>query len=152
MPTLFMETTEILPERTISEIEGILIRYGATAVLKEYTEGTIEAVSFRVKVGQNEVPIRLPCRWQAISEIFVKRKAGKWNYIVGKEQRKVIAEKARRVAWRQILRWVEAQMALVETSMVKVEEVFFPYIMAPSGQTLFEIQEHKGLLLGSGDR
>ncbi len=149
--TLFMETTQIVPEQTIAEIENILIGCGATAILKEYSEGAIEAVSFRVKVGPSEVPFRLPCRWRAISEIFIKRKTGKWNYIVSKEQRKVIAEKARRVAWRQILRWVEAQIALIETNMVKVEEVFLPYAQVKGGQTVYELYESKHLLLGSGE-
>jgi hypothetical protein len=45
------------------------------------------------------------------------------------------------VAWRQILRWVQAQMALVETKMVKVEEVFLPYIQGPGGQTVYELYQ-----------
>ncbi|MDD4980682.1 MAG: hypothetical protein PHC54_05390 [Candidatus Omnitrophica bacterium] len=58
-----------------------------------------------------------------------------------------IAQQAKRVAWRQILRWVEAQMALVETNMVKIQEVFMPYIqMTISGQTLYEKIEQKGFI------
>ena len=140
MKTLFMETTEIPPEKTIAEIEAVLIQYGANAVLKEYAAGAIEAVSFRIKVGPSDIPFRLPCRWQAIQEIFVKRKAGKWNYIVSKATRDGLADKARRVAWRQILRWVQAQLALVETEMVTVQEVFFPYIQTKGGKTLYELQ------------
>ena len=34
------------------------------------------------------------------------------------------AEQAYRVAWRNILDWVEAQMALLEIGMAKMEEVF----------------------------
>lgn len=139
MKTLFMETTEITPEKTIGEIETVLIQYGANAVLKEYDAGTIEAVSFRVRVGAQDIPFRLPCRWKAIATVFEKRKAGKWNYTLSAETKRAYADKARRVAWRQILRWVQAQMALVETDMVKVEEVFFPYIQSKGGQTLYEL-------------
>ena len=50
---------------------------------------------------------------------------------------------AKRVSWRQILRWVEAQLALTYTNMVKVEEVFLPYIQVNvEGQTLFEKLEN----------
>src|ERR1700722_5703763 len=143
--TLFMETTEIAPEKTITEIEAVLIQYGANAVLKEYMDGAIEAVSFRIKVGTSDIPFRLPCRCQAIANVFRQRKKVSetaWVHTSPyfKEQRKKIEEKARRVAWRQILRWVQAQLALVETELVKVEEVFFPYIVAPTGQTIYEIQ------------
>lgn len=140
MKTLFMETTEISPEKTISEIEAVLIQYGANAVLKEYSGGAIEAVSFRIKVGPNDIPFRLPCRWKAIASVFEKRKAGKWHYTLSAKTKQRCADHGRRVAWRQILRWVQAQMALVETEMVKVEEVFFPYIQTRGGQTLYELQ------------
>lgn len=139
MKSLFMENTEIPPERTIAEVEAVLIQYGCNAVLKEYAAGTIEAVSFRIKVGSSDIPFRLPCRWQVIASVFEKRKAGKWNYTLSAETKKRCADHARRVAWRQILRWVQAQLALVETEMVKVEEVFFPYIQTKGGQTLYEL-------------
>ncbi len=145
--TLFMETTQISPDRTIGEIEAVLIENGCNAVLKEYHSGIIDAVSFRIKVGGRDIPFRLPCRWQAICAVFIKRKSGKWNYSVGESTKAACADKARRVAWRQILRWVEAQCALVQTDMVKMEEVFFPYIQSKSGQTLYELHEQKiGLL------
>lgn len=145
-----METTEIAPERTIAEIETVLVRNGATAVMKEYVDGAIEAVAFRVRVGQSDIPFRLPCRWKAIADVFAKRKAGKWNYTLSNSQKVLIADKARRVAWRQILRWIEAQMALVQTDMVKVEEVFFPYIQAKGGKTLYELHAGNLLALPSG--
>lgn len=152
MKTLFMETTEISPEKTICEIEAVLIQYGSHAVLKEYTAGAIEAVSFRIKVGAQDIPFRIPCRWQAIAQVFRKRKNMSdysWTNPAPyyQAQRKTIEDKARRVAWRQILRWVQAQLALVETSMVKIEEVFFPYIEAGNGKTIYELHADKiGLL------
>lgn len=56
---------------------------------------------------------------------------------------------AKRIAWRQILRWVEAQLALVETDMVKMQEVFMPYIQVNiKGQTLYEkLEESKFKML-----
>jgi hypothetical protein len=49
-------------------------------------------------------------------------------------------EQAERVAWRQLLRWVQAQLAMIDTGMVRTEEVFMPYIVvnAATNQTLFE--------------
>ncbi|GAI53070.1 unnamed protein product, partial [marine sediment metagenome] len=33
--------------------------------------------------------------------------------------------------------WVKAQMAIVETEMVRTEQVFLPYWITPSGKTLY---------------
>ena len=56
-----------------------------------------------------------------------------------------------RVAWRIIKDWVEAQMALVDTSMVKTEEVFLPYMMVKGDKTLAETMRiNPDFLLGSG--
>lgn len=150
--TLFMETTEIPPERTVGQIQEMLMRKGASAILTEMENGDIAAFCFRYKVGDNQIPFRLPCRWKNIESLLLKR-ANLHTWDAGFVRRKeAITLKAKRVAWRQILRWVEAQLALVDTSMVKIEEVFFPYIQSPSGETVYEIQEKKnfGLLLGSG--
>jgi hypothetical protein len=59
-------------------------------------------------------------------------------------------EQAYRVAWRNILDWVQAQMALLEIGMAKMEEVFLPYMLDQQGQTLFERMEQRGFLLESG--
>lgn len=146
---IYMETTNITPEKTVSEINAVLMRYGASAILTELEHGQIEAVSFKHKIGEEFVPFRLPCRWKNIETVLAKR--GRVHSWSAQRRREALALKARRVAWRQILRWVEAQMALVETSMVKVEEVFFPYIQTQSGKTLYEIQEQgKFLALTAG--
>ena len=57
---------------------------------------------------------------------------------------------AYRVAWRNILDWVQAQMALLEIGMAKMEEVFLPYMQDREGVTVFERMEQRGFLLESG--
>lgn len=119
---------------------------GAKSILIEYDGAKLSALSFQYMVAANAIPFRLPCRWQALETVL--RKSGKRP-----RSDDTFEGWARRVAWRQILRWIEAQMALVETSMVKIQEVFFPYICTQSGQTLYELQEHKGfLMLDSGQQ
>lgn len=147
--TLFMETTEISPETTVQQITKLLMQKGAAAILTEMENGSVAAVSFKYKVRDEHIPFRLPCRWKNIEALLAKR-AGIHDWSAAR-RREAVTLKAKRVAWRQILRWIEAQLALVDTSMVKIEEVFFPYIQAPSGETLYELQEKKGLMmLGSG--
>ena len=42
-------------------------------------------------------------------------------------------EQARRVAWRILKDWIEAQIALLESGMVEMEEIFLPYMLAGAG-------------------
>ena len=119
MKTLFMETTKIDPEQTVTQIQRILGQYGAGAVMTEYDKGEIVSVTFKVKIKDKDIPFRLPCRWEAIDKVLMSRRKRLKNT-------DEIAHQAKRIAWRQVLRWVEAQMALIETDMVKIQEVFMP--------------------------
>lgn len=142
--TLFMETTSISAEQTISEIQKILVKHGAKAIQTDYNGGEISALVFILPIGKAEQPFRLPARWEALYEVFIsRRKQNRWKQAVQDADRL----QAKRVAWRQILRWVEAQLALVETNMVKMEEVFMPYLVMPDGQTLFQMVEQKQFLI-----
>jgi len=135
MKRLFMETTKICPAKTVAKLQEILGEYGAEAIMIEYKEKEVFAVSFSINVKDSRIPFRLPCRWEAIYKVLGDRlKKGISNIADEK-----LKEQAKRVAWRQILRWVEAQLALVQTDMVKIQEVFMPYIQVNiGGQTLYE--------------
>ncbi len=132
--TLFMETTKIEPGQTVGEIQRVLGKYGAGAILTEYDKGEVVAVCFKVNVNGKDIPFKLPCRPEAIYQVLIKRRKNMMTDR-GIETAKL---QAKRVAWRQILRWIEAQMALVETDMVKLQEVFMPYIQLKLGNTLYE--------------
>lgn len=141
--SLYMETTQISAEQTVGEIQKILGYYGAQAILLEYKAKEVAAVSFKIDVKGQEVPFRLPCRWEAIHQTMmrrIKRHRPGMDYTA----------QSKRVAWRQILRWIQAQMALVETSMVKIEEVFLPYIQTRTGQTMYERLEAGNFLMLEG--
>ena len=45
---------------------------------------------------------------------------------------------ARNVCWRILRAWIEAQTALIQIGLVKVEQVFLPYAQSASGETLYE--------------
>lgn len=137
--TLYMETTEVKDHRTVAEIQDLLSKNHATAVMVNYDHGKVSAVSFQLTVDGQVVPFRLPCRWNAVEVMLRKtgrnpRKGDTWE------------DWSRRVAWRQILRWVQAQLAMVETGMVKTQEVFLPYVMVGGAKTMYEVIEGKKFL------
>jgi hypothetical protein len=45
---------------------------------------------------------------------------------------------AERIAWRIMLRWVESQMAMVESNLAEMGQVFLPYAMRGDGETLWQ--------------
>ena len=47
-------------------------------------------------------------------------------------------EQAKRVAWRQLLRWTEAQLAMIDAGMAHAGEVFLAYAEVEPGVTFFQ--------------
>ncbi len=138
MKTLFMETTKISPQKTVGEIQEVLGKYGASAIRTDYENGQVIGVSFTIDINRNQIPFRLPCRYLAVLDVLMDRIRGERSQEYLDKKREEYTEQAKRIAWRQILRWVEAQLALVETGMVKMQEVFIPYMLMDKGKTLFE--------------
>ena len=50
----------------------------------------------------------------------------------------ITPEQALRVSWRILKDWVQAQMAIVDTKMVRLEQVLLPYAIMPDGRMLYE--------------
>ena len=134
-------TTKIDPDKTAGEIAKLLSMAGAKAVLTEYNDedNYVSALSFKLVVNGQELGIKLPCDWKPVLNILEEDRKVPRSF--------VNREQAVRVAWRIVLAWVEAQLAIIQTKMVKTEEVFMPYIITKSGKTLFEqVSENKFLL------
>jgi hypothetical protein len=145
---LFMETTKIDASKTVAEIQSLLGKYGCSGVMTLYEKNEVKAVAFQIMFLDKNVAFNLPCRWECIYKNFVDRRASGYDRPVHRAEDD--AMQAKRVAWRQILRWVEAQLALVETNMVKIQEVFLPYMqMNIKGQTLYEsVEKQEFKMLG----
>lgn len=134
---IFMATTKIEPEKTVGEIQSVLVKSGLVkAIQTEYECGKITGISFIVSVTGEEIPFRLPAKWQPVLKALHKDR---------KVARHMVNEAhARRVAWRQLLRWVEAQMAMIEIGMVDIKEVFMPYMLIVNRNlTLYEELEQR---------
>ena len=146
--SLLNYTTKIEAVKTAGEISEMLRKAGAKAVLTEYDENReyVSSLSFTMILGEREVGFRLPCDWKPVLEILkndpkVPRRLCEDN------------EQAIKVAWRIVMRWIIAQLAIIETKMVTTEEIFLPYAIMPNGKTLSEtVQSNPSFLLGSGNK
>lgn len=135
-------TTTIEAFKTVSEIEYILMKHQAKSIMKNYEGESIISLSFLIDTGYAQIPIKLPAKVDECLKVLQKEK--KRN---PRKQIKATREQAERVAWRILKDWVEAQMALLDIEMAKCEEVFMPYIVEKTGQTLFEKLEEQKFLL-----
>jgi hypothetical protein len=140
--SLFMETTKKEPEETISEIQILLAKYGLRNLMMNYDmDGNVEAVSFTI--SENKTPYLLPSRYKPLLKLANERNT---KYIKPKDELQ-----CRRVAWRQVYRWIESQLAMVKIGMVEMEEIFLPYMMVDRNRTIFNLIQEKGIgLLSSG--
>jgi hypothetical protein len=135
---IFMGTTQIPASKTIGQISETLRRYGVSGVTQRYgPDGLVESVEFSVSRNGQEFAFMLPARVDAVFRTIHNRRKSYQRSQYAKCDR----EQAERTAWRQILRWVEAQMALMETGQVQLEEVFLPYMVNDVGQTMFQAFE-----------
>ena len=132
-------TTEISIDKTIQEIQKCLAVHGASAILAEYDdEGMVVSISFQIVMDEKKIGFKLPSDWRPVLKILETQDG------VGRKYR--TKEQAIRVSWRIIKTWVEAQMAIVETRMVKLDQVFLPYAVARDGRTMYEVVKAGNLL------
>ena len=129
-------TTKVDVYTTLGAIQGQLVRPGARKIMQEYdSAGRITALAFQVDTPMGTRGIRLPANVEAVHAVLTRQK--------GKCDR----AQAERVAWRIVKDWVEAQMAILESEMVQMDEIFLPYMIDGKGQTLFQAYRNNQLLL-----
>lgn len=134
-------TTQIDSYKTITEIQQILAKNGASkCVIDNDALGNPIAITFCLNWNGMTTAFALPCNFEGV------RRAMNRN---SKVPRKLCTdEQALRVGWRIVKDWVQAQMAIVEAQLSSMAEVFLPYAVTKTGDTLFKMLENdKSLLL-----
>ena len=135
-------STEVQASKTAGEIQALLVAHGASAITTGYGDGgIIQSISFKVRTPQGEVAIRLPIDREATLRVL-KRLWGQGKI----PHRYADPVQAERVAWRVVKDWVAAQMALLETEQVRLEQIFLPYVLTPQGKTIYEVAVQSGFL------
>ncbi len=122
-------TTTISVTKTVGEIETLLVKLGVLHIGKSYENGEIIALTFAIEREGVLLNFRLPANYK---EAFLLLKREKLSPKFKTEAQ------ALRVAWRTLKYWVEAQIDMLALRMVELTEVFLPYLLLDSGQTLFE--------------
>lgn len=123
-------TTSIDFNKTVGEIYAILARAKVQQISTDYENGMPSAIKFMMVFHEQEIHFRLPCNVEGVYKSLCN--APKVPYRLKTE------EQARRVSWRIIKDWIEAQLAIVESRQAEMTEVFLPYVVVDGGQTLFQ--------------
>ena len=133
-------TTKVDIFTTLGQIQGQLVKHGARKILQEYdADGHVEAVSFMIDTPVGVQAVRLPANVEAVQRVLIKQKV------------KCDREQAERVAWRIVKDWVEAQMAILESEMVSMAEIFMPYMIADrDGNTMYQLFTSRALQITAG--
>ena len=125
-------TTKVNAQKTVTEVMGLLVAKGANEVSIVYDDDQQPAgLRWTVQSPRlGRVAFALPCNTEAV---FVKLTEQR-IMVTAQEARR---QQAIRTSWRILKDWVEAQMALLETGMVTMDEIFLPYMLS-GGQTFYQ--------------
>ena len=131
-------TTSVPAFQSIGEIQGALAGHGAERIIVDYKDGKPTGISFVLNTSMGMHGFVLPASVDGTLRAFAKQKV--------KQNR----EQAEKTAWRNVRDWVLAQIALIESCDMAIEEPFLPYLADQKGNTLFDAFQSGKLFLPEG--
>ncbi|MDQ1174195.1 hypothetical protein QE430_002502 [Microbacterium testaceum] len=121
-------TTSVDAAKTANEITAMLAKRGAARVTTDYDQqGNATGLSFELRTDVGTREFALPIRAEGVLATLKRDRA---------EKRYLTIQQAERVAWRLVRDWLRAQLALIDAGSVSLDEIFFPWMVAPSGGTM----------------
>jgi Arc/MetJ family transcription regulator len=137
-------TTEVPVMRTAGQIQAALVQAGARRISTDYDAvGQPVGISFEVETGYGVRHFALPVDSDAVRLVLEEQRV---------EPRYRSPEQAERVAWRITKDWVEAQLAIIQTNMVTLDQVMLPYMLDGSGRTVYELYRDQQPALPAGSK
>lgn len=134
-------TTSIDVQQSVGEIISMLAAAKAQAITQRYDgSGNVTDLEFSIMTAHGQMGFRLPADPSPVVATLKRQALARQ---IPKRFLNDVAQ-ARRVSWRIVRQWVEAQLAIIELGMVKSEQVFLPYAINPqTGETVYEMLSAK---------
>lgn len=125
MTGLLNYTTTINANRTISEMQAMLVRAGASSVTLHYDGfGHTTGLTFSVRTKYGPQQFTLGVDIAAVQTVLAKQRTrGSMA-----DRMETVRDQAERTAWRVARSWLEAQMAMVEIGLASLDQVMLPYL------------------------
>lgn len=135
-------TTSLPASRTMGQIQGLLVEAGARQIMTAYDVGRATGIAFHIATAHGPREYLLPVNSDRVYAVLCRQK------VSPKFQ---TPEHAERVAWRIVKDWLEAQLAIIHTEMVSLDQVMLPYMSTGGGRTVYDLYLAQQLALPSGD-
>lgn len=129
MPT-YAKETQVPADRSRSEIERTLQRYGANAFMYGWDQGRA-VIGFEIDQRRYRIALPLPEKDQFV-RTELDRKRTSTNAIIQ------AYDKAVRQRWRALALWIKAVLEASEAGITTIQEALQPFTVLPSGQTVGE--------------
>ena len=127
-------------KNTFDVIQKCLASHGAQKLMFDYnSQGQVVALAFAMEIEGRLIGFKLLARIEQVEAVLKEEK--RWH------RSQELNDQGYRTGWANIRDWVTAQMALVDTRMAQLQEVFLPYMAGKNGKTLYESMEENRLLL-----
>lgn len=139
-------TSTVSPESSVSRIEKSLSKMGAKYINKEYGGGILVGISFVIELNGNSIVFKLPAKANIVFDVMWKQVSRPH-----KGTKEKVLDQAARTAWKIIADWVEVQASMIYLEQAEVTQVFMPYAITQSGQSIYELFKEGGMkMLNSG--
>lgn len=100
----------------------------------------ISSLAFMLPFKEGKpMSFQIPCEWRRFQQVLIDQGLRRANE----------DEYAYRVAWANLKDWVIAQMALYETQIVDMPQIFLPFLVTKKG-TLYQEIASGTLMIGDG--
>ncbi len=130
-------TTRVPAKVTAQQLQAILAEKGATEVQTMYEANRPTGIRFSIETKNGMLRFALPVDVDRTYQVLTNQ-----GVLVKDAARR--REQAERTSWRIVRTWVMAQLAIIETEMVQLDQVFLPYMLA-GDQTLYEYLDDGGM-------
>lgn len=134
-------TTTVNVPDTITEIERLLMNFGANQISKQYENGQPMGIEFSVKLDGHPLLFRLPINTTAAHKVLNSYKL--------RANLKTQAH-AQKVSWRILRDWIRVQLAMVELKQAEMAQVFMPYAVIGNQTAYHAFRAGRVKELGAG--
>jgi hypothetical protein len=137
MPITYAQNTEVTPDRSRSEIERTLERFGATG----FAYGWVEVSAGRRLV---RIDFQIAARHYRMLLPLVAQDDPEFTHTPTRQHQRAPAaareawEKDTRQRWRVLAEWIKAVLAAAEAGITTIDQALQPFVLLPNGVTVGE--------------
>lgn len=133
MTTVLNYTTKVAASKSLSEMQAMLVKHGATRIAVDYADDAATGLTFSLPTPHGVRLFSLPVDVNAMEALLSVMKPSGGMGLAAFRSR----AHAERVAWRVMKDWLAAQLALIQTQMATLDQVMLPYLHVDAERTLY---------------